>query len=350
MRLDPKFVNDLLDPNPDPLVLKKTFVDTGDMDRLREEYLYRPGSFLLAGDRGSGKTTLFRIFHYEFLATLERKFDKKHVLKNIGISFSKIFLKDVEPPSTSLLRLPAYMIVNPIENLNQLKISFIANIIGEIAKQMLFVNKISSREVFKTNEELQSILFKVKGIKLRTGAEMGIMVGNNFIPITIKDTAYKDMTSKVTTLPRHYNLLDDLYNLIQKNDTQNPHFILFLDEFDKIKLEHAGKLLSAHQAILFERFRRYCSFVIPCTLMNSKKFYGAEYKAVYNFDPFEVTPFNQKHTKELLNKRLKYYKSKLVWDELVSNDTLKEIGEGAPRIILGNIKSRIKENEYEVPI
>jgi len=207
MLLKAKFVNEVLDPNPDPLVLEKTFVDVGNVDTLKEEYLYRTGAFLIVGDRGSGKTTLFRILSDEFLAILEKKYEEKGVLKNLGISFSKIFLKQPEAANPALLQLPAYVIVRPNDDVNSLKKDFIVGIIREVTKQMLFVNKIADKQIFKTDEELLNVLFKVKGMELRTGANTGISMGGNFIPLTIKDEVAIDMTSRIETLSQYYNLL-----------------------------------------------------------------------------------------------------------------------------------------------
>jgi len=124
---------------------------------------------------------------------------------------------------------------------------------------------------------------------------------------------------------------------------------VFLDEFDKLE-NGARNLLRDHQAILFEKFRKYCSFIIPCTHKNSKRFYTEEYKALYNFDPFELKLFEVRHTKELLKKRLKYYKSELGYDEIITKETMNKVGIGLPRTILYNIKMMIKENDYGVPI
>lgn len=214
---------------------------------------------------------------------------------------------------------------------------------------MLFINKIAAKEIFKTDEELLNILFKIKGIELHSGAEMGISIGGNFIPITIKGDVSKSMISKTETLPQHYDLLDDLRDLIERNSIHNPHFIVLLDEFDKLE-NGAGKLLRDHQAILFERFRKYCSFVIPCTHKNAKRLYSEEYKGIYNFDPFELKLFTMKHTRELLQKRLSYYKSGLNFSQIITPETLEEIGTGLPRTILDTIKIRIKENNYKIPI
>lgn len=118
MRLQSKFVNEFLDPNPDPLVLEKTFIDVSNLSKLKGEYLYRPGAFLLVGDRGSGKTTLFRILYDEFLVVIEKKYEKTQVLKNLRVNFSKLFLKQPKAINPAFLQLPAYVIVRPIEDMN----------------------------------------------------------------------------------------------------------------------------------------------------------------------------------------------------------------------------------------
>lgn len=126
-----------------------------------------------------------------------------------------------------------------------------------------------------------------------------------------------------------------------------------LDDFEKLDKKGGGDLLKAHQGILFEKFRKYSSFVISCKPTEAKFYSSDQFSWLYNDVPFVIKKFSFNHSKSLIQKRLNFYKQKLKFSDIVKESTLKEIvdeSENVPRSILIKTRDRMISNNCNVPI
>lgn len=351
MKLKREFVTKLFTPNVPIDKLGETFVDTGNLVELKKSNLNlgHGASFLVIGRRGSGKTILFQKLLIDMFEALEPQYQKNKTLwKKIKLAFP---FKTSKKESSPILELPVYIIVK--KNDVHLKETFIQEIIKEITKCMLLINELSKDKHFSGKEELLRILSLVKGTEIKDGRECGINLGGIWIPITLKTTETQVTVEKITDLSQYYDLLKDVLQIINRNICLIPHFIIFLDEFDKLKENQGKSLLRDHQGILFESFRKYCSFLIPCDIDLEKRYNINELKGVFNAPHFRIKPFGEEETKELIDNRLKVNKSGLDHKKIITYPSLRRIvrcAEGAPRIILESIRDEILKNECEIPI
>jgi archaellum biogenesis ATPase FlaH len=341
------------EPNIDQVNIKDLYVDTGDFNRLLEK-LFKPQTFLIHGERGAGKTLLFNLLKTELAASLAEYYENKDFLKQVK---DVLFLKKRIKKRAIV---PVFLRITRAKGTQkELLFDTIHEIIRNTSKALLLARKVSNNKIFKNYEpQLAELLARLeeKEISQVTRDRVGLKfnIGGKIIPLELGTESSEEFSKARSAKPIKelrtlHSLGEDLMDIVR---SENIELIVALDEFDKIGVSEASEILKSEQGPLFEALRSNFSFLIPATPHHIQELEKPEYLGIFTTSPFELTPFDLAHTKEMINKRLVFYKEhigkKLEWNSVLTEEKLKQImdkSEQVPRIILRDIQKEIDESK-----
>ncbi len=357
MEFDFKLIETVFKPNISEAYLKDLYIDTGDFNRLIDK-LPEPGTFLVYGKRGAGKTLLFNLLKTELTASLSNYYGNKEILNDLeDVLFFKQRIK-------KRMILPVFLrITRSGGTSKELLFDTVHEIVRNIIRSLILLEKISNKKVLKNYEpQFAEMLARLEEKSIiQTNSErrgLNFNIGGKIIPIELSSESSNEFTnahssSPIKELRTLHGIIGEILDIVKR---ENIEVIIALDEFDKISVKDAANILKAEQGSLFEALRSNFSFLIPANQLYIKEFTKPEYLGIFTMSPFELTPFEIEYTKEMIDKRLVFFKEyfgkKYSWKDIVSEEKLKEIikkSNGTPRVILDNLKKEIL-NSKKLPL
>ncbi len=357
MVFDRKMFEIAFEPNISQGHLKNLYVDTGDFNRLIDK-LDRPGTVLIYGKRGAGKTLLFNLLKMELIGCMAEYYNNKEILKNLkDVLFFKQRVK-------KRIILPVFLrITRSGGTPKELLFDTVHEVVRNIIRSLIFLEKVSNKKVFKNYEpQFAEMLARLEGKSIiQTNTErigLKFNIGGKIIPIELSSDSSNEYNKALSSPPIRelrelHKITEELSEIVK---SENIELMVALDEFDKINVKDATNILGAEQGTLFEALRSNFSFLIPANQCYVKEFTKPEYEGVFTRDPLELTPFGLNYTKEMINKRLVFFKEyfgkKYICRDIISEKKLIEIikkSDGTPRVIINNLKKDIL-NSKKLPL
>ncbi len=350
--MDTKILELAFEPNIDLDCMKALYVNTGDFDKLLDK-LFKPQTFLVHGERGAGKTLLFSLLKTELSASLAEYYGNAPFLKDLeDVLFFKERIK--KRPI-----IPVFLKVTRAKGTQkELLFDTVHEIVRNTSKALLLAKKISNNKIIRGYEpQLAEIIARLeeKEISQVTSERIGLKfnIGGKIIPVELGSEGSEEfskarLAKPITELRTLHSIMEDLFDIAR---SENIELLIALDEFDKIGVTEASEILKSEQGPIFEALRSNFSFLIPATPHHIKELEKPEYLGCFTTAPFELTPFDLKWTKEMIDKRLMFYKEqigkRLYWNDVVSEKKLGQVMESSdsvPRIILRNLQKEISNN------
>lgn len=357
MSLKSKGLEAAFAPNIPTTNIKDLYVDTGDFGRLMD-ILSSPQTFLVYGERGAGKSLLFNVLKTELAANLARYYKNLDFIRTIGDI--RIYRgKDIRRP-----RIPVFLrITRNRGSPKELLFDTVHEIIRNTVKALLLSRAISNGKLFRDEEaDLASLLARLEETEITgmNGEKIGFRVdlGGKVIPVGLSAESSNEFSRAQSAKPIKelrtlHALGEDLLGLIRSEGVE---LVIVLDEFDKISPSETAEILRSEQGPLFEALRSNFSFLIPASSKHVEELEKPEYLGIFTSRPFNLTPFDLKHAKEMVDKRLLFHKeligSRIGWKDVFGEGRFRgicEISNHVPRVIMSNLQKEVS-NRRAFPI